>query len=126
MNLAHGQHAEAGHRITHTRLPCRVSASIDGQVVADSGDVIRVDETGAPARFYFPREAVSVDRLAPSPTRAHCPFKGEASFYDVTHAGRQMDDAVWSYEAPYAEHAALRGRLAFGDERHAGIAFSVG
>jgi uncharacterized protein (DUF427 family) len=124
MNPSPGHREHPGHTVAESRVAHTVRAYIDGQLVAESDDVIRVDEDGAPPRFYFPRETVKVDKLEPSETKTHCPFKGDASYYSVAQGSRQLKDAIWSYESPYDEHAALKDRMAFYDEKHPGITFS--
>ncbi|MFO1341349.1 MAG: DUF427 domain-containing protein [Burkholderiaceae bacterium] len=121
MSKSPGHRAHPEHKVQETLLPHQVTASIDGQVVAESDQVIRVDEDGAPARYYFPRAAVRVDRLERSATTTNCPFKGEATYYDFSHGGHRWDDAIWSYEDPYDEHLALQGRMAFYQERLPGL-----
>lgn len=106
------------HRITERRLGQRLLARVNGEVVAESEDVVRVDEDGNPARYYFPRTDVRMDQLQASSKRTTCPFKGVARYFDVVAGGRTLVDAAWSYESPYEEHAALKGRIAFhGDEQ---------
>jgi uncharacterized protein (DUF427 family) len=107
------------HQVRETRLGgAVVSAEIDGQVIAESNDVIRVDEDKSPARYYFPRDAIRAARLTPTKTNTVCPFKGTASYYDLSLGHRHLTDAVWSYEDPYDEHRALQGRLAFYDDQY--------
>jgi uncharacterized protein (DUF427 family) len=48
-------------------------------------------------------------RLAPAARRTVCPWKGDASYFSLEGA----ENAVWSYESPKAEVAAIAGRLAF-------------
>ena len=111
----HQQHPE--HHVTERRLDQRMTVSINGEVIADSKDVIRVDEDRNPARFYFPRSDVKMDKLQASQTTSQCPFKGTARYFSISAGGKQLKDSVWSYETPYDEHADLAGRVAFWDDK---------
>jgi len=94
-----------------------MQVEVAGELVADSANVIEVDEDGSPPRYYFPREDVKMDKLARTQTSTECPFKGKASYYSVNAGRKRLEDVIWTYEEPYQEHAALQGRLAFWDEK---------
>ncbi|HEY1692810.1 MAG TPA: DUF427 domain-containing protein [Polyangiaceae bacterium] len=117
---AHRDHPD--HKVVESHAKGRVTAAVDGEIVADSSDVVRVDEDGSPPRYYFPRADVKMDRLARTDTTSVCPFKGKASYYSVQAGGRTIRDAVWSYEEPFEEHAGLANRIAFWSEKDPGIA----
>jgi uncharacterized protein (DUF427 family) len=121
MALSPGHQRHPDHHVTETALPGRMTVSLDGELLADSRDVVRVDEDGHPPRYYFARDDVRVERLKRSDTRTHCPFKGDASYYDLRTGQHGVADAVWSYEDPYDEHLGLKGRLAFDERRAAGL-----
>ncbi len=85
-----------GHRIETKPSTKHVRVEHEGQVLAESDRALELHETGLPIRFYLPREDVRMDLLLPSPTRSHCPFKGDASYFSAPGAR----DAFWSYEQP--------------------------
>jgi uncharacterized protein (DUF427 family) len=108
-----GHRVHPDHKVRETHIDQRMRVEVNGEIVADSRDVTKVEEDGNPVRFYFPRADVRMDTLARSATTSTCPFKGLASYYGVRAGGRTLDDAVWTYEDPYEEHVGLKDRLAF-------------
>ena len=111
----HRQHPE--HKVREQRLDQGMKVEVDGQLLADSSDVIRVDEDKAPARYYFPRADVKMAKLERTATTTECPFKGTANYFSLNLGSKKFTDAVWTYEDPYDEHRALAGRLAFYDDK---------
>jgi len=106
------------HKVLERPLRDVVKVSVDGVTVAQSDRVIEVNEDGAPLRYYFPRSDVRMELLTPSQTSTECPFKGHATYFDLQVNGRTIQDAIWTYEEPYDEHADLAQRLAFYDDKH--------
>lgn len=113
------------HKVLETPVGTRVTVELDGQILADSRNVIRVDEDGSPARYYFPRADVRMDKLQRTRTTSQCPFKGTANYYSLSTDGGKsegkLDDAVWTYEVPFDEHQTLKDRLAFYDDKYRNI-----
>lgn len=94
-----------------------MKVEVDGEVIADSIDVVQVVEDSNPVRYYFPRQDVAMRRLVRSDTTSECPFKGRATYYSLQGESGLLRDVAWSYENPYEEHQGLRGRLAFWEEK---------
>jgi uncharacterized protein (DUF427 family) len=109
-NSAPGWKTHPKHHIATKPAGARVQVSVKGEVIADTRDAVRLDEDGYPAVYYIPRKDVKMERLERTDHRSTCPFKGEASYYSIVNG---PVNAVWSYEQPYDEMAAIRELLAF-------------
>lgn len=84
------------------------TATWDGTVIAESDDTVIVE-----GNHYFPIESVRTELLRPSDRVTHCPWKGDASHFDVVADGRRAEHAAWSYPAPKEAAAEIEGRIAF-------------
>lgn len=119
----------SGHTITITPAGRHIVVSVGGQKLAESDRAMRLDETGLPARYYFPRADVRTDMLRPTSSTTRCPFKGQASYWSAQVGDETLDDLVWSYETPIAAAGKIAGLMCFysdrvdltiGDERQPG------
>ena len=77
-------------------------------VLADSDETIVVE-----GNHYFPPDTIKREYFQESNTHTTCPWKGEASYYNVVVNGQVNKDAAWYY--PEAKPAAneIRDRVAF-------------
>ena len=117
----HRDHPE--HQVLEKPVPGKMRAQLGADVLAESTNVIEVDEDDNPPRYYFPRADVRTDRMTPSDTRTYCPFKGEASYFSMELGDGPLPDAAWTLETPYDEHSALKSRVAFYSEKFDGLQF---
>ncbi len=86
-----------------------MKATVDGQVVAQSNDVVEWK-----GYQYFPRTAVRLTWLEKAEKTADdraCPHG--VQFYDVVVEGTRHERAAWCYEAPRPELRHVGGRFGF-------------
>jgi uncharacterized protein (DUF427 family) len=106
------------HRVDVRRTSRRVEVRARGELVATTERALLLSETALGNRFYLPREDVTAPLHGPTPTSTFCPYKGTASYWTLELPdGTRLDDAAWSYEAPFPESAPVQGLVSFwGDE----------
>jgi uncharacterized protein (DUF427 family) len=107
--------ADAG--ITLAPNPNRVIVRLGGAIVADTTRALVMRAPGSPDQQYIPRVDVDMARLVRTDLVTHCPYKGDASYWSIQDGPRVAENAVWSYETPYADVAPISGYLAFYADR---------
>jgi uncharacterized protein (DUF427 family) len=63
--------------------------------------------------MYFPEGAVQREYLRSSETHTTCPWKGQASYYDVVVDGQVNRDAAWHYPQPSEAAQRIADHIAF-------------
>ena len=84
-----------------------------GAVLGESNDALALNEDGYPEVIYFPRKDISMAFFDKSSKSTHCPYKGDATYYDLEAKSGTFSNAAWSYEAPIEGMSQIAGYLAF-------------
>lgn len=85
-----------------------MKATWNGAVLAESNDTVVVE-----GNHYFPADSINREYFQPSATHTHCPWKGDASYYDVAVDGQVNHDAAWYYPSPKEAAANIKDHVAF-------------
>ncbi|NNH70589.1 DUF427 domain-containing protein [Nocardia uniformis] len=85
----------------------------NGTVIAETPRTVRVE-----GNHYFPPESLRREYFTASPTRTLCPWKGLASYYNLTVDDQVSPDAAWYYPKPSPLARKIKNHVAFwGDVR---------
>lgn len=106
------------HPITVEPHTGRVTVRVGATVLAETSRALELREAAYPPVLYVPIADVDRSHLRTSDQHTYCPYKGEASYYDVTGVGpEELQDAVWYYPEPYSAVADIRDHVAFYPDR---------
>lgn len=95
----------------------RVEVSLDGTVLASTGNALVLRETHLPVRYYIPPDDVDSSLLTPSDTVSTCAYKGHASYLSTADGRPEGRDIAWTYRHPLDDAMRVRDHLAFFNER---------
>lgn len=112
-NPAPGFDLHPGYQLNITPVQDAVTVEVNNQVIAHSNKAVLVEETKHRPVWYLPLTDIDADVLQDSDTSTYCPFKGQASYRSVVVAGEVIEDAIWVYETPFDECAAIAGYASF-------------
>ncbi|WP_203582121.1 DUF427 domain-containing protein [Microbacterium hibisci] len=94
------------------RVARRAQIELGGEIIVDTGDVVRVLETSHPPVYYLPIADFAPGALTPGEGASHCEFKGGATYFDVRGSDELRPRAAWTYPDPAPGFELLAGRVA--------------
>ena len=86
-----------------------------GDTVVASTDTYETVE----GNIYFPPASVDKAAFSDSNTHTHCPWKGDASYYNITIDGNTVKDAAWFYPSAFDKAKHFQDYVAFCKHKYA-------
>ena len=97
-----------------TILPSVSGGGTEMKAVWNNATVAESDQTVVvEGNHYFPPQSVNRQYLQESSKHSTCPWKGEASYYDVVVDGQVNKEAAWYYPQPKPAAAEIKDHVAF-------------
>ena len=85
-----------------------MKATWNNTVLAQSDKTVVVE-----GNQYFPPGAIDKQYFQESSTHTVCPWKGEASYYNIVVDGQVNKDAAWFYPSPKPAAVEIKDHVAF-------------
>jgi len=85
-----------------------VKAIWKGKVIAESDKTEIVENN-----HYFPPDSVKIEFLKKNDHHSTCPWKGEASYYNIEVDGEVNENAAWYYPEPKEKAKHIKDYVAF-------------
>lgn len=80
----------------------------NNQVLAESDETVVVD-----SNHYFPAGSINQDYFQPCDAKTICPWKGEASYYNIVVNNEVNNEAAWYYPETKEKANHIKGMVAF-------------
>ena len=80
----------------------------NGVVIAESNKTVVVE-----GNHYFPADSVKMEYFSNSDRQTVCPWKGTASYYNISTEGNESNNAAWYYPDPKSAAANIKNHVAF-------------
>ena len=111
--LGPAPNVDAGYFVQVEPAGKKIRAVFSGETLAESDRALLLRETRLVPCFYFPREDVRMEFLDRTDHTTNCPFKGNASYWNLRIGDRTIKNAAWSYEDPFEEAHEIKGYISF-------------
>jgi uncharacterized protein (DUF427 family) len=108
------------HPITVEPFTSHVVVRSGSTVIAETDRALELREAAYPPVLYIPLEDVDSAHVRPNELHTWCPYKGEASYFDIVDSGTKGADlaaTVWYYAEPFEAVRSIGGHVAFYADR---------
>ena len=83
-------------------------AVFNGVVLAESDETVVVE-----GNHYFPPASVKAEYFTSTEFSTHCPWKGDASYYDIDVGDETASNVAWFYPTPMEKATNIKDHVAF-------------
>jgi uncharacterized protein (DUF427 family) len=80
----------------------------NAKVIAESDETVIVE-----SNHYFPRNSILDEHFTESSKTTHCPWKGDASYFNIEVDGSSNPNCAWSYLTPKEAAKEIENMVAF-------------
>lgn len=80
----------------------------NNKIIAESSETVVIENN-----HYFPADAIKAEYFEERDTVTYCPWKGEASYYNIVVDGEKNKDAAWYYSEPKYAAKGIKNYVAF-------------
>lgn len=101
------------HRVTTEPCAKRIRVTFNGETVADTVSALLLFEPPITPVYYIPLTDIPEAFRQPTKHSTHCPFKGDATYWNITVGDQVAENALWSYPDPINAVPELKGHAAF-------------
>lgn len=85
-----------------------MKAIYNGKIIAESNETIVIE-----GNHYFPPDSLTKEYFEETKLHTTCPWKGQASYYDVVVNGKRNQEAAWYYKSPSELAKSIKDYVAF-------------
>ncbi|MBV1857975.1 MAG: DUF427 domain-containing protein [Nannocystaceae bacterium] len=83
-------------------------ASWNGTLLAESDTTVVVE-----GNHYFPADSLKQEHFKASNHQSHCPWKGDATYYNLEVGDQVNENAAWTYPEPKTAASEIKDHVAF-------------
>ncbi|KAL2065683.1 hypothetical protein VTL71DRAFT_3353 [Oculimacula yallundae] len=86
----------------------KATATVSGRTIAEAEEWEVVE-----GNVYFPPSSVDMSMLSKTEHTTHCPWKGDAAYYNIKLDKTELKNAAWYYPEPKEKAENIKNYVAF-------------